>query len=85
MKTNESIGSDLKSAINTEMSKANVYSSGIEGTIAANEFKNAIPEGEGNKKTKLIKKPMKKGVTNKLVTKSKINNWCRHHINSIAI
>jgi hypothetical protein len=73
MKTNESIGSDLKSAINTEMVKANVYSSGIEGTIAANEFKNAIPEGEGNKKTKLIKKPMNKGVTNKLVTKSKIN------------
>jgi hypothetical protein len=73
MKTNESIGSDLKSAMNTEMAKANVYSSGIEGTIAANEFKNAIPEGEGNKKTKLIRKPMKKGVTNKLVTKSKIN------------
>ena len=73
MKTNESIGSDLKSAINTEMSKSNVYSGGIEGTIVANEFKNAIPEGEGNKKTKLIKKPMKKGVTNKLVSKSKIN------------
>jgi hypothetical protein len=73
MKTNESIGSDLKSAMNTEMAKVNVYSSGIDGTIVANEFKNAIPEGEGNKKTKLIKKPMSKGVTNKLVTKSKIN------------
>jgi len=73
MKINESIGSDLKSAMNTEIGKANVYSSGIEGTIAANEFKNAIPESEGNKKTKVIKKPMKKGVTNKLVNKSKIN------------
>ena len=73
MKINESIGSDLKSAINTEMGKTNVYSSGIEGTIVANEFKNAIPEGEGNKKTKIIKKPMKKGVINKLSIKSKIN------------
>jgi len=62
MKINESIGSDLKSSISDEMSKLNVISNGgIEAVIAANEFKNEIPE---NKKIKIIKKPMSKGVTN---------------------
>lgn len=62
MKINESIGTDLKSSISDEMSKLNVISNGgIEAVIAANEFKNEIPE---NKKIKIIKKPMSKGVTN---------------------
>jgi len=62
MKTNESIGSDLKTAINNEMSKANVYSSGIEGVVVANEFKNAIPENEDidNPNKKINKRKMKK-------------------------
>jgi hypothetical protein len=72
MKTNESIGSDLKKAISDEMSKSNIVSQGgIEAVIASNEFKNEIPEN--NKKLKIIKKPMKKGVTDKLVSKTKIN------------
>ena len=71
MKTNESIGSDLKKAISDEMGKSNVVTKGgIEAVIASNEFKNEIPEGN---KTKIIKKPMKKGVTDKLVSKTKIN------------
>jgi len=71
MKTNESIGSDLKAAISNEMSKSNVITNGgMEAVMASNEFKNEIPE---DKKTKLIKKPMKKGVTNKLVSKTNIN------------
>ena len=71
MKTNESIGSDLKKAISDEMGKSNVVTKGgIEAVIASNEFKNEIPEGN---KTKIIKKPMKKGTTDKLVSKTKIN------------
>lgn len=61
MKTNESIGSDLKTAMNDEMSKANVYSSGIEGVVVANEFKNAIPENDDvEKPNKKINKPKMK-------------------------
>jgi hypothetical protein len=72
MKINESLGSDLKSAITDEIGKSGVIANGgIDAIIAANEFKNEIPEN--NKKTKIIKKPMKKGVTDKLVSKTKIN------------
>ena len=71
MKINESIGSDLKSAITDEIGKSGVIANGgIDAIIAANEFKNEIPEN--NKKTKIIKKPMKKGNIDKLVTKSKL-------------
>ena len=73
MKTNESIGSDLKTKISDEMTKAGVMSNGIEGVLASNEFKRDIPENKGNKKTKIIKKPMSKGVTNKLVGNGKLN------------
>jgi hypothetical protein len=73
MKTNESIGSDLKDAMAGEMAKSGVFSSGIEGNVVANEFKNAIPESDGNKKTKIIKKPMKKGNATNLVGKTKLN------------
>ena len=65
MELKESIGSDLKSAMSTEMGKlSTITSGGIDAAVAANEFKNEIPED--NKKVKIIKKPMKKGVTNKL-------------------
>ena len=71
MKLNESIGSDLKKAYSEEIAKSNVVSQGgIDAVITANEFKNEIPE---NKKLKIIKRPMKKGITDKLVGKSKIN------------
>jgi hypothetical protein len=71
MKLNESIGSDLKKAYSEEIAKSNVVSQGgIDAVIMANEFKNEIPE---NKKLKIIKRPMKKGITDKLVGKSKIN------------
>ena len=71
MKTNESIGSDLKTKIGDEMLNAGVMVNGMEGVLAANEFKRAIPENEGDEK--INKKPMKKGVMNKLVSKTKIN------------
>ena len=67
MEINESIGGDLKKAYSEELGKSNVVSSGgIEAIVAANQFKNEIPEN--NKKSKIIKKPMKKGVADKLVT-----------------
>jgi len=72
MKLNESIGSDLKKAYSEEIAKSNVVSQGgIDAIITANQFKNEIPEN--NKKSKIIKKPMKKGITDKLVGKTKIN------------
>ena len=72
MKINESIGSDLKRAYSEELGKSNVVSQGgIDAVVAANQFKNEIPEN--NKKSKIIKKPMKKGVTDKLVNKTNIN------------
>jgi len=72
MKLNESIGSDLKKAYSEEIAKSNVVSQGgIDAVITANQFKNEIPED--NKKLKIIKRPMKKGITDKLVGKTKIN------------
>ena len=71
MKTNESIGSDLKTKIGDEMLNAGVMANGMEGVLAANDFKRDIPENKGNEK--INKKPMKKGVTDKLVSKTKIN------------
>jgi len=72
MKTNESIGSDLKKAYSEEIGKSNVVTQGgLDAVVAANQFKNEIPEN--NKKSKIIKRPMKKGVTDKLVSKTKIN------------
>lgn len=71
MMLNESIGSDLEKAYSEEIAKSNVVSQGgIDAVITANEFKNEIPE---NKKLKIIKRPMKKGITDKLVGKTKIN------------
>jgi len=70
MKLKESIGTDLKSAMSTEMGKLSTISGGgIDAAITSNEFKNEIPEN--NKKTKMIKKPMKKGDIGKLVGKGK--------------
>jgi hypothetical protein len=67
----ESIGADLKKAYSEEIGKSNVVSQGgIDAVITANEFKNEIPE---NKKLKIIKRPMKKGIADKLVGKPKIN------------
>jgi len=71
MKLKESIGSDLKSAMSTEMGKLpTIAGGGIDATVAANQFKNEIPED--NKKIKIIKKPMKKGDIGKLVGKSRL-------------
>jgi hypothetical protein len=72
MKINESIGTDLKKAYSEEIGKSNVVTQGgLDAVVAANQFKNEIPEN--NKKSKIIKRPMKKGVTDKLVSKTKIN------------
>jgi hypothetical protein len=63
MKTNESIGSDLKTKIGDEMLNAGVMASGMEGVLAANEFKRDIPENKDNEKND--KKSMNKSETNK--------------------
>jgi len=69
MKLKESIGTDLKSAMATEMGKlSTITTGGIDAAVAANQFKNEIPEN--NKK--IIKKPMKKVDIGKLVSKSKL-------------
>jgi hypothetical protein len=44
MKTKESMSSDLINKIEDEMSKAGVYSKGIEGMMAVNDFKNSLGE-----------------------------------------
>ena len=49
MRISESIGSDLKKAYSEELGKTNVISQGgLDAVIAANQFKNEIPEN--NKK-----------------------------------
>jgi len=72
MKVKESYGSDLKKAMSTEMGKSNtIVNGGMDAVLAANEYKNEIPEN--NKKLKIIKRPMKKGIVDKLVGKTNIN------------
>ena len=74
MKTNESFGEDIKSEFTNQLSKNVEFNqSGLDGILTANDFKNAIPESNDFEKTKITKKPMKKGVMNKLVSKTKIN------------
>ena len=63
MKTNESIGSDLKTKIGDEMLNAGVMANGMEGVLAANDFKRDIPENKGNEKINKI--PMNKSKINK--------------------
>jgi hypothetical protein len=63
MKTNESIGSDLKTKIGDEMLNAGVMNNGMEGVLAVNDFKRDIPENKGNEK--INKKLMNKSETNK--------------------
>ena len=68
----QTIVSNLKNKVEDEMSKAGVYSKGIDGMIAANDFKNSLGE-EKNKKTDMIKRSIKQGVSDKLVGKTKVN------------
>ena len=63
MKTNESIGSDLKTKIGDEMLNAGVMANGMEGVLAANDFKRDIPENKSSEK--INKKLMNKSETNK--------------------
>ena len=44
MKTKENMVSDLENKMDDEMSKSGVYSQGIEGMMAASEFKNSLGE-----------------------------------------
>jgi hypothetical protein len=67
----QTIAANLKNKVDDEMSKAGVYSKGIDGMIAANDFKNSLGE-EKNKKTDMIKRSIKQGVSDKLVGKTKI-------------
>ena len=69
-KLKESFSSDLKTKMNQEMGRQNVYSSS-EGAITANEFITNLPESE--KKEQIIRKPKKIGNSDKLVSKTKMN------------
>jgi hypothetical protein len=71
MKTKENMVNDLKNKMDDEMSDAGVYSQGIEGMMAASDFKNSLGEDK-NKKTNIIKKFIKKGSPDKLVGNTKI-------------
>ena len=44
MKIKETLSGDLKNKIEDEMSKAGVYSKGVEGMMAVNDFKNSLGE-----------------------------------------
>ena len=54
MKTKESMVSDLENEMDDEMSKSGVYSQGIEGMMAASEFKNSLGEENGQKNIKIV-------------------------------
>jgi len=65
----------LKNAVQKELSNANVYRGGIEGATAASEILQTLPENKSDKKNKkevMIKRPIKSGVVNKLVNKTKM-------------
>ena len=68
----------LKSAVEKEISNTKVYGSGIEGAMAAAETIASMPQNESdnidktNKKHTMIKKPLKKGISDKLVGSNKI-------------
>jgi hypothetical protein len=65
----------LKTAMEKQFANSNVYSSGIEGATAAAESLKLAPQNESDKKNKkevMIKRPIKKGVSGNLVTKTKM-------------
>jgi len=68
----------LKSAVEKEIGKTNVYGSGVEGAMSALEMISSMPQNESdnidkkNKKEVMIKRPIKTGVVNKLVGKTKM-------------
>ena len=66
----ESISSDLRTKMSQEMGRSGAYSS-AEGVSSANEFMSNLPESE--KKEEVIRRPMKKGNSTSLVTKTKMN------------
>jgi len=71
MNIKETYSGDLKTKMADEMSKTGVFSQGSDAVQTANSFIRSIPEGK-NKKEEIIRKPLKKGVTDKLVSTKKI-------------
>jgi hypothetical protein len=71
MKIKETYSGDLKTKMADEMSKTGVFSQGSDAVQTANSFIRSIPESK-NKKEEIIRKPLKKGFTNKLVSTKKI-------------
>jgi hypothetical protein len=59
------ISDNLKDSIDVEMANANVYSMGLEGVLAANQFKNSLPE---NNKINLYDKRNMENTTKKSKT-----------------
>ena len=65
----------LKTAVEKELGKTNVFGSGIEGATAVADALRVMPQNESDKKTKKLnmnKKPLKKGISDKLVGTTKL-------------
>jgi hypothetical protein len=65
----------LKTALEKELSKTNIFASGIEGATAAAQAISSVNQNESNNietNPVMNKKPLKKGVSSKLVGKTKI-------------
>jgi hypothetical protein len=71
MKIKETYSGDLKTKMADEMSKTGVFSQGSDAVQTANSFIRSIPEGK-NKKDEVIRRPIKKGVSDKLVSTKKM-------------
>ena len=71
MKTKENIASDLENKMEDEMSNAGVFSQGVEGMMAVNDFKKSLGE-EKHKKTDIVKKTIKKDMKDKTVSNIKL-------------
>jgi hypothetical protein len=65
----------LKTAVEKELGKTNAFGSGIEGATAVADALRVMPQNESDKKTKKLnmnKKPLKKGISDKLVGTTKL-------------
>jgi hypothetical protein len=72
MKIKESLTDDLKSKMSSEFGKNS--GGGVERLVAQNSFTKSLGENKGkNKKEQVIKRQIKKGVSNKLVGTAKLD------------
>jgi len=68
--TNESLTSDLKRQMGVEFATSGVLNKGSEGIMSLNDMVSQLPESE--EKEQVIRKPFKKGNSEKLTSKTKM-------------